>query len=377
MRNPCARASAIADGRWPELLTVCSVSTDCVSFEVSVNSAIYVFSWAWERKLSKVDCGGRFNNPIKIAWPIERNSSMPRAAISELSAFVSIAQHRSFRAAASAIGVTPSALSHTIRALEERLQVRLFNRTTRSVALTNAGEQLLRRVAPAIHEREEAVDEVSSAQHRPSGSVRISCSEIGARTLVQRVLPSFLKRYPDIHVEFVVDTRLVDIVAQGFDAGIRVFDDVPRDMIAVRFGPDMRLVAIASPGYINECGTPIVPDDLLKHRCIRFRFESGALYLWELENKGKRHVLDVKGPMTLGNLNLMVDAALRGIGVAWVPLSMVEQLLSSGDLVQLLPECGLTLPGLSLYYPANRHTPTALHLFANAVRDWARDEHGY
>ncbi|GJH17269.1 LysR family transcriptional regulator [Caballeronia novacaledonica] len=316
----------------------------------------------------------KLNNPRMIARPIEKNSSMPRATISDLSTFVAIAQHGSFSAAARALGVTPSALSHTMRALEERLKVRLFNRTTRSVALTEAGQQLLLRVAPAIHEMEVAVDEVSSAQHSPSGTVRVSCSETGGRLLVREILPAFLKQYPDIQIEFVVDTRLVDIVAGGFDAGIRVFDDVPRDMVAIQFGPEMRMVAVASPAYVEERGMPKVPDDLLKHRCIRFRFESGALYLWEFENRGKRASLDVKGPMTLGNLNLMVDAALGGIGISWVPLSMVEQLISAGDLVHLLPGWGLTFPGLCLYYPANRHTPKALHLFANAIRDWVRDK---
>lgn len=296
---------------------------------------------------------------------------MMRAGLSELTAFVAIAEQRSFRAAARVLGVSPSALSHSMRGLEARLGVRLFNRTTRSVALTEAGEQLLLRAGPAIADLEDAVNEVASARNRPSGSIRISASESAARSIVREVLPDFLAAYPDIHVEFVVDTRLVDIVADGFDAGIRVLQDVPRDMIAVRFGPDMRFAAVASPDYLSRHPAPKAPHDLAQHRCIRFRFESGALYRWDLEHRGKTASIDVDGPMTLGNLNLMVEAALAGIGIAWVTEHLVAAHLASGELVHLLPEWSPSFPGLCLYYPANRHPPTALRLFAQAVRDWA------
>ncbi|SAK88238.1 LysR family transcriptional regulator [Caballeronia arationis] len=296
---------------------------------------------------------------------------MSRASLSELTVFVAIANQRSFSAAARVLGVSPSALSHTIRGLETRLNVRLFNRTTRSVALTEAGEQLLRRVGPAIADLEDAVNEVASERDRPSGSIRISASESAAKSLVRNVLPDFLAAYPDIHVEFVVDTRLVDIVADGFDAGIRVLQDVPRDMVAIRFGPDMRFIAVASPGYLAHHKPPKAPHDLTKHRCIRFRFESGALYRWDLEHRGKSASIDVQGPITLGNLNLMVEAALGGIGVAWVPDYLAEEHLASDRLRQLLPEWSPAFPGLCLYYPANRFPPTALRLFAQAVREWA------
>lgn len=226
-------------------------------------------------------------------------------------------------------------------------------------------------MGPAIADLEDAVNEVASARDRPSGSIRISASESGAKAIVRHVLPDFLATYPDIHVEFVVDTRLVDIVADGFDAGIRVLEDVPRDMVAIRFGADMRFAAVASPDYLARHAAPKAPHDLAQHRCIRFRFESGALYRWDLEYHGKSASIDVDGPMTLGNLNVMVEAALVGIGIAWVPDYLVAEHLASGRLVQVLAEWSPSFPGVCLYYPANRHPPTALRLFAQAVRDWA------
>lgn len=295
---------------------------------------------------------------------------MIRADFSELTIFTLIAEHRSFRAAARVLGVSPSALSHTIRNLEAKLNVRLFNRTTRSVALTEAGEQMLRRVGPAMAELEDAVNEAAVARNRPSGSIRINAAEAGARPIIQHVLPAFLNAYPDIHVEFVVDTRFVDIVADGFDAGIRVRDDVPKDMTVVPFGPDWRFLAVAAPAYLARQKPPQTPQDLLKHRCIRFRFTSGALYPWELQRDGKSTNVDVQGPMTLGNTNLMLEAALNGIGIAWLPETLVTEHLAQNRLVRVLPEWSHAVSGACLYYPANRHAPTALRLFAQAVRDW-------
>jgi DNA-binding transcriptional LysR family regulator len=164
---------------------------------------------------------------------------------------------------------------------------------------------------------------------------------------------------------------MIDIVADGFDAGIRVEEDVPRDMIAIPFGGPWRFMAVASPAYLAGKERPVVPQDLLRHACIRFRFTSGALYLWDLEKDGKPATIDVQGPMTLGNTNLMLEAALNGIGIAWLPESLVADHLAAGRLVDVLPEWSHAFPGACLYYPANRHPPTALRLFAQAVRDWA------
>lgn len=294
---------------------------------------------------------------------------MIRADFSELTTFLLIAEHRSFRGAAKVLGVSPSALSHTIRNLETKLDVRLFNRTTRSVALTEAGEQLLRRIRPALTDLEDAVNEAATARDRPSGSIRISAAEAGARPIIQNVLPAFLQRYPDIHVEFVVDTRFVDVVADGFDAGIRLLEDAPRDMTIIPFGSAWRFMAVASPAYLERHGEPQKPQDLLTHRCIRFRFSSGALYPWDLERDGKTVTIDVQGPMTLGNTNLMLEAALNGIGIAWIAESLVAEHIDAGNLKRVLPEWGQSFPGACLYYPANRHPPTALRLFSDAIRD--------
>jgi DNA-binding transcriptional LysR family regulator len=299
---------------------------------------------------------------------------MLRAGFSELNAFVAVASSGSFSAAARTLEVSPSALSHSMKGLEARLGVRLLNRTTRAVSLTEAGERLLVRVRAALSDLEEALEETTSSRSRPTGSIRISATETGVKLLLRHVLPQFLEKYPEIHVEFVVDTRMVDIVSDGFDAGIRVQEDVPRDMIAIRFSPDVRFSAAASPDYIRKFGKPEKPSDLLKHRCIRFRFESGKIYRWDLRKGGRETSIDVQGPMTLGNINMMIEAALAGIGIAWVPAHSISDHLAAGALLDLLPKWSPSFAGLCLYYPANRHPPTALRLFTEAVREWASSE---
>ncbi|MFM0157103.1 LysR substrate-binding domain-containing protein [Paraburkholderia sediminicola] len=300
---------------------------------------------------------------------------MIRGGFSELNAFVAIADARSFSVASRALDLSPSALSHAMKGLEARLGVRLLNRSTRSVALTEAGEQLLVRGRTALTDLEDAMDEASSFRARASGSIRISASESGAKPIVRHVLPGFLASYPDIRVEFVTDTRMADIVADGFDAGIRVLDDVPKDMIPVRFGADMRFSAVASPQYLAINKPPKTQHDLLKHRCIRFRFESGALYRWDFRQNDKETSVDVSGPMTLGNVNVMIEAALAGIAVTWVPTYRVAEHVAPSQLMDLLPDWSPLFPVFCLYYPSNRHTPTALRLFSDAVRTWATEQH--
>jgi DNA-binding transcriptional LysR family regulator len=299
---------------------------------------------------------------------------MIRADLPELTAFIAIAEHQSFSGAARVLGVSPSALSHSMRNLEARLEMRLFNRTTRSVKLTEAGAQLLQGVRPLLVDLTNVVNEVTSARNTPSGSIRISASESAFRPLVRHVVPGFLAKYPHIHLEFIADGKLLDIVGEGFDAGIRILDDVPKDMIAVRFGPQMVFGAVASPDYLARHPAPVTPQDLRQHRCIRFRFASGALFRWDMQYQEQSTSLDVDGPITLDNLNLMIEAALAGVGIGWVPLDQVSGHLEVGRLVQVLPEWGPTYPAHCLYYPANRHPPTALRLFAEAVREWAASQ---
>lgn len=293
-----------------------------------------------------------------------------KIGFTELTAFKTIAEYQSFSAAARVLGVSASALSHMLKNMEETLNVRLFNRTTRSVSLTEAGEQFLKRIVPSMVDLQDAMNELTTAQNRPTGTIRISSAETGAIPLIRDFLPGFFERYPDIHVEIVVDSRFVDIVAEGFDAGIRLLDDVQRDMMAIRLSPDIRFVAVASPQYLALHAAPEVPQDLQKHRCIRFRFNSGTLYLWELAKKGTSIAVDVNGPMTLGNTNLMTEAALAGIGIAWVPEPQVEEYIAKGQLIHLLPEWSPSMAGLCLYYPANRHPPSAFRLFTQALREW-------
>ncbi|CAK9884994.1 MAG: HTH-type transcriptional regulator PgrR [Candidatus Erwinia impunctatus] len=299
---------------------------------------------------------------------------MPRIALPELSVFFIVAEKLNFSMAARELGVSTSALSHSIRKLEARIGVQLFTRTTRSVALTDAGEVLFRRAEPAISDLEQIIDELKSARDKPSGTIRISAAESGARPLIRHLLPEFLKSYPDIHVEFVIDTRYVDIVSDGFNAGIRMLEDVPLDMIAIPFGKEVRFAAVASPEYLAKNGWPESPEDLKKHQCIRFRFVSGALYHWDFEKHTQRTTLNVQGQMTLGNTNLMVDAALANIGIAWVPDYLIQEHIDNGSLIQLLAEWSPRSSRMCLYYPANRISPPALKAFCDAVRSWGKKQ---
>ncbi|WP_323011055.1 LysR family transcriptional regulator [Paracoccus sp. (in: a-proteobacteria)] len=300
---------------------------------------------------------------------------MAVADTSDLRVFVAIAEHRSFRAAARVLGVSPSALSHTMRALEERMAVRLLNRTTRSVSPTDAGERLLLRIRPALADLDDAVTEVASLGDRPTGSLRISAPADAASLIIGRILPRFMAAYPGISVELIIDGRFVDIVAGGFDAGIRLYEAVPKDMIAIRFGPrTLRAIAVASPDYMAGRSVPQVPQDLQQHRCIRYRFESGSLYRWEFEKNGRTINIDVQGPLTVTKMEHGVDAALAGLGIGFLPEPMILGYLASGDLVRFLDDWSPPFEGYCLYYPANRHPPTALRLFAEALRDWAFDE---
>uniref|UniRef100_E1TEL6 Transcriptional regulator, LysR family n=1 Tax=Burkholderia sp. (strain CCGE1003) TaxID=640512 RepID=E1TEL6_BURSG len=293
---------------------------------------------------------------------------MSKPTLDDLRAFMAVAEHRSFRRAADLLGVTRSTLSHAMRGLEDNLSTRLLHRTTRSVSLTEAGESLLRRIGPLVGDLDTALEEVAGAQGNPRGTLRINGSEGAIRLLLQTVVPEFLARYPGIELDLVAEGRLVDIVEQGFDAGVRLGEAVPRDMVAIRLGPDMRFLAVASPGYLVSHPAPTMPDALLQHQCIRQRLPSGKRYRWEFLKRGQDMAIDVPGALTLDNTQLIVEAAIDGLGIAYVPEPYARAALSDGRLVAVLEDWCPLIPGLFLYFLGTRHMPTSLRAFIDMVR---------
>ena len=293
---------------------------------------------------------------------------MMRPTLNELGAFAAVAEHRSFRKAADAIGVSRSALSHALLGLEQNLGVRLLNRTTRSVALTEAGTHLLAGIGPVLRDLDTALDALAEARGAPAGTLRINANKSAARVLLRDVVPQFLARYPNVELDLVSDGRLVDIVATGFDAGVRLAEDVPQDMSAVSFGGDVRFIAVASPAYLARRTIPATPDDLRRHSCIRHRLPSGRLYRWEFSKHGEEIVIDVPGALTLDDNGLMTQAAADGLGIAYVPESSAQERLKARQVVSVLSDWCPPIPGLTLYYPGNRHVPSALRAFINLLK---------
>jgi DNA-binding transcriptional LysR family regulator len=294
---------------------------------------------------------------------------MYKSGLIELDAVVAVARRGSFRAAALELGMSSTALSRAVAGLERRLGVRLFNRTTRSVSPSAAGEQFLAQVVPALAAIRGAMDSVHEHRATPRGTLRINSSVGAARQILRPFVLEYLRRYPEMNVEIVTEARLVDIVVDGFDAGIRTADAVPRDMIAVPIGGPLRFAIVGSQSYFKQHPRPRVPDDLRKHRCIRARWSGGGLYRWELELAGKRYELDVPGVLTLDEPTLMLDAALAGAGLAYLSEWSVASAIASGDLVQVLKEWTPSSPGLALYYPAGRHMPASLRSFVDLLRE--------
>lgn len=289
-------------------------------------------------------------------------------SLNDLKAFACIAGWQSFRKAADELGLAPSTLSHVIRTLEENMGVRLFHRTTRSVALTEAGEKLLSRLQPVLRDLDFALEEVNHFRDRPSGMLRINTSDIAVAMLLDAVVPDFLAQYPDMSLDLVTDGRLVDIVAEGFDAGIRLGEAIPQDMIAVRFGKETRFVAIAAPSYFNNRSVPHIPDDLKFHRCIRYRLPSGKPYHWEFSRHGQELHIDVPGSLTLDHPVLMVKAAMAGLGIAYVPQTVAQDALANGSLITVLDDWCPPIAGLYLYYPGHRHVPSGLRAFIDVMK---------
>jgi DNA-binding transcriptional LysR family regulator len=297
--------------------------------------------------------------------------NISRPSLAELVSFAAVAAHKSFRQATDELRVSPSTLSHTIRALETRLGVRLLHRTTRSVAITEAGQALLSKVQPLVKELDAALGDVDNFRSKPSGTLRINSNLIGARLLLRRAVPMFLDRYPEMRLDLVTEGRLVDIVARGFDAGIRLAESVPKDMIAVPFGGAGRFVAVAAPAYLKKHGVPKAPLDLMQHSCIRYRMRNGKIYQWEFERRGQAEEVDVPGQLTLDEDRLMLDAAIEGVGIAFVPESAASDAIGSRKLSAVLDDWCPRFAGLCLYYPGHRQVPAGLRAFVDVLKEAA------
>lgn len=296
---------------------------------------------------------------------------MSGMSLADLRAVSVLARTGSFRGTAKELEVSVSSLSHQVANVEKRLGIRLFNRTTRSVSVTEAGEALLERVRPALSEIDAALEAVDRLRVTPSGTIRLNTSEGGAERVLPLVL-DFLRSYPDIRVDLVTDGRLVDIVAEGFDAGLRLHEIVPKDMISVPLGQIESFVLVASPDYLQGKGIPTSPGDLLHHECIRARLPSGTLVTWELEKNGEAIAVDVKGRLIAGSTELSLQAARQHAGIAYVSLRSVRDDIDRGDLVQLLPDWTPPYPGIALFYPSRRLPSAALRAFIDHTIAWRK-----
>lgn len=288
---------------------------------------------------------------------------------SDLRAFVAVAEQGSFSRAAEQLGLSPSSLSQTIRTLEERLGVRLLHRTTRSVALTEAGERLLNRVRPALSELDAAVADVGHFRDRPAGIVRVRCLRLAFRTHVEPVLAAFHEAYPEVTLDILVDDTIVDLVASGFDVGFTLGEVLEKDIIGVRLGHDLRQIAVASPEYIARFGQPQTPKDLHSHRCVRWRWPGRTMpYAWEFFKDGAWFEVEVDGPLIVSEQAMAVQAALKGIGIAFWVEHELRPLIEVGRLIPLLEDWSAPFPGFHICYPQQRHMAPALRAFIDFVK---------
>ena len=291
---------------------------------------------------------------------------MERADLADLTAFVAIADARSFRAAASRLGVTPSALSHSMRQLEERLGMRLLHRTTRSVSVTDAGQRLLERLRPAINQIAGALEDLNQERERPMGRLRIYASHLASAVVVP-IWGRFLSTYPDVHLELAVGEAPIDIVARQFDAGIASHDRVPADMIAVRVTAPMKVVVVGAPSYFALRPPPRTPDDLARHNCVEYR-RGPDVFTWPFERNRKSRHIAVAGRVMVNTPDLAIRAAVDGLGIAYTIEARAEPFLRSGQLVPALEDWSPSFEGLFLYYPGHRQVPAALRAFIDMIR---------
>jgi len=294
---------------------------------------------------------------------------MKRDELGDLAVFLAVAEGRSFTRAAAKLGTSQSALSHTIKRLEARLGLRLLTRTTRSVAPTEAGERLIETLRPALDDIDARLAALSALREKPAGTIRINTSEHAAEMVLWPKLTRFLRDYPDIKVELTIEHGFTDIVAGRYDAGVRLGEQVARDMIAIPIGPEMRMAAVASPDYFAEHKKPRSPQDLAAHECINMRFTtSGGLYAWEFEKNGRELKVRVEGQLAFNNGGLCLKAALDGFGLAFVPEDRVLAHVREGKLARVLSDWCAPFPGFHLYYPSRRQHSPAFALLVEAVR---------
>ena len=293
---------------------------------------------------------------------------MARRNLNDLLAFVTVAREGSFTRAGAVLGVSQSALSQAIKALEERLEIRLLTRTTRSVSPTPAGERLLQAIGNRFDEIEAELDALTELRDKPAGSVRITCGDWVLRTILLPKLTPVMQRYPDIRIEFDVSYGFRDIVADRFDAGVRLGESVDKDMIAMPISPKLRMAAVASPDYFAKHPVPKVPDDLTRHNCINIRFPSGGVYVWEFERRGRQVNVRVEGQAIFNTSPHIVLAALDGVGIAFLPQEEFEPHIEEGRLVRVLQDWCPPFAGYHLYYPSRRQHSPAFSLVVDALR---------
>lgn len=292
-----------------------------------------------------------------------------KASLAELEAIAAVARHGGFRAAARELGMSSSALSHAVAMLEERLSVRIFNRTTRSVTLSDAGERFVADIAPALAAIDTAIENAGIFSTTVSGTLRLNMAPGAARMLLVPLILEYGRRYPNVEVEIVTDNALVDVIGKGFDAGIRLVEAVPTDMVAIPIVSTIRSLVVGSPSYFSDRPRPLVPGDLLQHRCIRARMASGRLYRWEFERRGQATLIDAPGSLILDASDLMLRAALEGAGLAYISEASIADHVAAGNLISVLEDWSPPYPGLSLYFAQRRQMPARLRALIDLIRE--------
>jgi DNA-binding transcriptional LysR family regulator len=299
---------------------------------------------------------------------MKQNFTVRQGALDGVEAFLSVAQHKSFRRAAAELGVTPSAISQAVRALEERVGAALFTRTTRSVGMTEAGERFLARAKPAFEELVAAGEVARELGKRPSGLLRLAVPRAVVPILLEQLIASFCEAYPDIELEIAASAQLVDLAAEGFDAGIRLGQFIAADMVAVRLSPPFRFIVVASPTYLARHGRPERPEDLRHHACLRLRRSGGALALWQFEDNARTLEVAVAGPLIAHDFPTILGAALEGVGLAQVPEPIASEAIAAGKLVHVLEPYAPMTPGMFLYHPGKRQMMPKLRAFIDHVK---------